>query len=135
MDKCKFCGHAHVSKSGFVRGHQRYRCGSCRRHFISGDARKKYSNELKAMAVHMYINNCGFRAIGRILGVPFQLVHYWIRQAGEVVEKEVASRPKDNRDIAILEMDELYSYVEKKRGKHEYGLVSIATETKLLRIT
>ncbi len=37
----------------------------------------------------MYLNNVGFRAIGRIMNIPFQIIHGWIRNAG--VEKEVKS--------------------------------------------
>ena len=31
-------------------------------------------------------------------------------------------------------MDELYTYIQKKSGKYEYGLLLIGTEMKLLRI-
>ncbi|WP_323732646.1 hypothetical protein [Candidatus Bandiella euplotis] len=40
----------------------------------------------------------------------------------------------DKRRIEILEMDELYTYVKKKRIKQEYGLLSIGTDSKLLRL-
>jgi len=87
------------------------------------------------MAVAMYLNNVGFRAIGRVMKIPFQIIHGWIRQAGELVEKEIENKPNNSRSIAILEMDELYTYIQKKSGKYEYGLLLIGTEMKLLRIT
>jgi len=63
------------------------------------------------------------------------MVHYWISQAGKIVEEEVSKMKNEPRDIAILEMDELYSFVEKNTGKSEFGWLSIGTETRLLRLT
>ncbi|MEK6746169.1 MAG: hypothetical protein AABY33_03975 [Pseudomonadota bacterium] len=39
-----------------------------------------------------YLNNVGFRSIGRVLGVLFQLVHHWVRKAGDMVEEEAGRR-------------------------------------------
>jgi transposase-like protein len=38
----------------------------------------------------MYLNSSGFCAIGRALNVPFQLVHHWIKKAGEIVEEGIS---------------------------------------------
>jgi len=135
MHICKFCSSNKVIKSGITRGVQRYHCKDCKRHYVLGDKRQKYDNKIKSQAVVMYLNNCGFRAIGRILDIPFQLVHHWIKQAGKIVEEEVNNRQKNNTDIDVLEMDELFTFVEKNAGKYEYGLLLIGTEMKLLRIT
>ena len=86
------------------------------------------------MAIAMYLNNVGFRAIGRVMKIPFQIIHGWVRKAGELVEREVNNKGRDSRNIVILEMDELYTYIQKKSGKYEYGLLLIRTEMKLLRI-
>lgn len=135
MEACKFCSHTVLTKNGRVRGFQRYKCKQCAKNQIAGDRRVKYDNKIRYMALAMYLNSSGFRAIGRVLGVPFQLVHYWVKKAGESVEEEAAKRPNPSKDIAILEMDELYTYIQKKHGKSEYGLLWIGTEMRLLRIT
>ena len=125
MQECKFCGGSLLVKNGFARGHQRFKCKGCGKNQITGDKRVKYSNKQRYLALSMYLNGCGFRSIGRVLGVPFQLVHHWIKKAGELVEEEAASRPNPSKEIAIVEMDELYSYVQKKHGKFEFGLLWI----------
>jgi len=135
MKECKFCSHKSLVKSGKVRERQRYRCKACSKNQIAGDERVKYDNKTRYMALAMYLNSAGFRSIGRVLGVSFQLVHYWVRKAGEMVEEEAAKRPNPSKEIAILEMDELYTYIQKKHGKSEYGLLWIGTEMRLLRIT
>ena len=135
MKECKFCSSNKLVKNGQSRGSQRYRCNECLKNQISGDARVKYSNKERYLALAMYLNSAGFRSIGRVLKVPFQLVHAWVRKAGERVEEEVRNRANPRKEIAILEMDELYTYIKKKIGKSEYGLLWIGTEMKLLRIT
>jgi len=134
MDKCKFCESSKLVKNGKVRNLQRYRCNECRRSQVCGDSRVKYSNKIKYLALAMYLNSAGFRSIGRVLKVPFQLVHLWVKRAGELVEEEAAKRTDPPREIPIMEMDELYTYIQKKSGKYEYGLLWIGTEMRLLRI-
>ena len=134
MKECKFCGSGSVVKSGKVRGQQRYRCNNCGKNQISRDARVKYSNKIRQMAIAMYLNNVGIRAIGRVLKISFQLVHSWIKKAGSMVENEIERMPRESKEIEVLEMDELYTYIQKKSGKYEYGLLLIGTEMKLLRI-
>ena len=135
MKECKFCRHKILVKSGKARNQQRYKCKDCGKHQIDGDERVKYDNKTRYLALTMYLNGSGFRSIGRVLGVSFQLVHHWVRKAGEAVEEEASKRPNISREIAILEMDELYTYVQKKIGTSEYGLLWIGTEMRLLRIT
>jgi len=135
MKECKYCGHNVLVKNGKVRKMQRFKCKQCRKNQIVGDDRIKYDNKTRYMALAMYLNSSGFRSIGRVLGIPFQLVHYWVKKAGELVEEEAAKRPNPSKEIPILEMDELYTYIQKKSGKSEYGLLWIGAEMRLLRIT
>jgi transposase-like protein len=134
MKECKFCKSSKLVRSGKIRGSQRYLCKECHKNQISGDGRVKYDNKIRYLALAMYLNSAGFRSIGRVLKVPFQLVHWWVKAAGELVEAEAAKRSNSPKEIAILEMDELYTYVQKKSGEQEYGLLWIGTEMRLLRI-
>jgi len=51
-----------------------------------------------------------------------------------IVEKEVDDMKNESRNIAILKMDEIYSFVKKNSGDCDYGLLSIGTEMRLLHI-
>jgi transposase-like protein len=135
MKECKFCASHDLVKNGMVRGKQRYLCQTCSKNQISGDSRVKYPDATRQLALAMYLNSMGFRSIGRVLGVSFQIVHSWIKKAGKLVEKKASKLEKKPKEIAILEMDELYTYIKKKSGKYEYGLLLIGTEMRLLRIT
>jgi hypothetical protein len=61
------------------------------------------------------------------------LVIHWIKRAGLKVEETVLGKSKTEK-IPLLEMDELYSYVKKKRIKSEYGLLLIETGCVLLNL-
>ncbi len=133
---CKFCDNPSVVKNGFVRSAQRYRCSKCSKTFISRDLRgaHKYSNDTRYMAVKMYLNNCGFRRVAAILDVPLSTIFSWIKKAGKIVDEIVKTRDHERETIEILEMDELYTYIKKKSAKHEYGLLLIGTDSKMLRL-
>ena len=114
---CKFCRHESVIKNGFVRSTQRYRCTECRKTFVYGDKRGtlKYNNKVRNMAVKMYLNNCGFRRISAILEIPLSTVFFWIKKAGKIVDEMVQNKDHEKETIEILEMDELYTYIKKKK--------------------
>lgn len=131
---CKYCYDERLVKNGFVRGQQRWRCQSCFRNQVAGDKRTKYDNKIKHQALAMYLNSSGIRSIGRVLKVPHQLVAKWIENAGRLVEQEILNLRMTPRNISILEMDELFTYVQKNSGKYEYGWLLIGTEMKLLRL-
>ena len=84
MLNCKFCSSYRLVKNGYSRNVQRYLCKFYCKNKIKRDKRVKYSNETQCLTVRMYLNSNGFRAIGRVLDVPFQLVHHWLKKAGEI---------------------------------------------------
>ena len=135
MEKCKYCLGEKFVKNGFVRGVQRYRCNHCGKNQIKGDKREKYDNKTRGQALAMHLNSSGFRSIGRALKLPHQSVSNWVENAGKIVEREIMNLHMTPRSISILEMDELFTYVQKKSAKCEYGWLLIGAEAKLLRLT
>jgi transposase-like protein len=135
METCKYCLGKQLVKHGFVRSKQRYVCRDCGKNQVAGDNRIKYDNATRRLALAMYLNSSGIRAIGRTLNVPYQLVSQWIEHAGKIIEHEIRNLQINPRNIAILEMDELFTYVQKNAAKCEYGWLLIETEVRLLRLT
>ena len=144
---CKRCKGEKVVKNGKKRGKQRYLCKECGYTYIEGDERTrgKWDNKTKALAVRMYLNNCGFRRISEILQVPLSTVFIWIKEAGKIVEEIVKERKESYEKIEVLEMDELFTYIKKSQEKikkqknsathtQEYGLLLIGTDLKLFRL-
>lgn len=110
--ECPRCQGSDLIKRGFKRGNQRYVCRACGRHCT--DSQPKFSAEIKIQAINMYMNNTGIRAIGRVLGASPAAVLKWIRKEHAVLAHKVAQTPLSHTGAPdIIEMDEIYTYVQK----------------------
>ncbi len=160
MKNCKFCNSTNLVNNGIVRDKQRYLCKDCRKVQIKGDLRLVHNNEIKKLALVLYLEGNGFRRIARILNqvfkhskISFQLVNHWINSSGKFVEQEVIRRRKEElllkptkqEELAVVELDELYTYIKKnlaetgklgnkKESIPEYGLLLIGTQAICLNL-
>jgi transposase-like protein len=135
MENCKGCGSKKLIKNGiFPEGAQKYKCKTCGRTYRSGDNRLKYSMQKRIRVLKMYLEGVGIRSIERLENVSGALIVYWIRHFGELIKKEVRRQniPDKVEDIEILEIDELFTYYQKKAKEPMCGLLWIGTKTKLL---
>ncbi len=132
MVNCKHCGIDDHVKNGYVNGKQRYKCKGCGKTFREGDKRVKYSHETKMRVLKWYLEGAGIMSIERQENVPNPLIIYWIRQFANILREKLsqAELPEDIRDIQILELDELYSFCQKKSEKSMYGLLWTGSETR-----
>jgi hypothetical protein len=76
---------------------------------------------MKKQALHLYIEGLGFRSIGRFLGVSNVSVLNWIRSFG----KEVEDINSQSQEIEMVAIDEMHSYIERKKTTIGYGLLLI----------
>jgi len=112
---CPQCDGTDLIKRGRKAGNQRYVCRSCGRYCT--DSRPKFSAQTKAMAIEMYMNSMGIRAIGRVRGASPAAVLKWIRKEHATLQHKMAEAAPTNTGAAdIIEMDEIYTYVQKKPG-------------------
>jgi len=134
MYLCKYCGSANVVKNGYVQGKQRYLCRDCERTSRYGDGREKYSVAQRIRAVKLYTEGMGLRGIERVEGVSASLLVHWIRNFSKLIRQKLCTTeiPEDSKDVEILEMDELFTYFQKKATKPMYGLLWTETGIKLL---
>ena len=122
--ECPKCHSSHVVRSGFVKKKQRYQCQDCRFHYTKGYRGK--SSGLKRMALHMYLEGTGFRAIGRLLGVSNVAVMEWIHQFAENVDP---IRKPAGVELEIVEIDEMYSFIQEKKTSVGSGSLWIGSAT------
>lgn len=82
----------------------------------------------------MYVNSMGIRAIARVKKVHNSVISVWIKQMGDVVKRAFHEKVDKitPKDISILELDELFTYVKKKRIKRMYLVLSTETGSELL---
>jgi transposase-like protein len=95
-----------------MRGKQRYRCLACGYHYTGGTG-MAYPDEQKQLALQLYLEGMGLRAIGRVLDVSNVTVLRWVRAYGQWAEQQAAQAPA--QAVRIAEVDELHSYVGQKK--------------------
>ena len=91
-------------KVGIVQNRQRYKCKSCGYYYSVEKKSDVKSASTKRLALEMYLEGLGFRAIGRILRVSYVSVYNWIKAYGQT-----ASALQSQEAISVVELDELHS--------------------------
>ena len=122
--QCPKCSVSEYSKSGVVKGCQRYLCKKCGCNFTRS-TRHGYGLEKKLEALKMYREGLGFRAIGRLLGVSNVTVLKWMRRFGEQIKAQVLAQPVDLEDMDVVVLDELWHYTQKNNASSGYGLLCL----------
>jgi transposase-like protein len=130
--QCKSCNSIKIVKNGKQANIQRYKCKDCSAVFRGKEA--KYSSDFKLEAIMMYINSMGIRAIARVKKVHNSVISVWIKKMGEIIKETFHDRINEitPKDISILEIDELFTYVKKKRIKRMYLVLLTETGSELL---
>ena len=121
--KCTRCESLNKIKTGFVGGRQRYKCKDCGYFFSVEKKSDVKTPEQKRLALQMYLDGLGFRAIGRILNISYGTVYRWVKKWEESVEF-----PQNKEPIEIVELDEIHSYVQSKKTTVGAGLLLIDLE-------
>ena len=107
---CPRCGSGRYIKDGFSCGRQRYECKQCQNHYTVTRRSNERPPETRQLALDLYLEGLGFRAIGRILKVSNTAVLGWIKKSGEAVKLQVADEP-----VEVAEVDEMHSFVGQKK--------------------
>ena len=137
--KCKRCGSQTRIKNGIVQTRQRYKCKDCAYNYIDGDKRQKYTIKDKLKVIKLYLENNGIRTIERLTGIYNSQISKWILSfTKEIKDKllKVQNNIHSAKDISVLEIDELCTYIKKSQRMEEnlllYGLLLIEDQVKLL---
>jgi transposase len=117
---CRKCGNENNVKNGKMRGKQRYKCKECGFQFTKAVS-NGHSREEKGRAVALYILGLSMRTIAKLFRVNVSTVLAWVRNfALENYEK-----PKPEGAV-ILELDEMWHYIEKKKANSGSGRLFVA---------
>ena len=109
------------TKDGIVNEKQRYKCKSCGyRHTVKHLGK---SPDIKRQALQLYLEGLGFRSIGRFLNCSHVAVYNWIRAHGESIKPL-----RSDKDIDVVELDEMHTYIGSKKTIVGSGLLLIEME-------
>lgn len=123
---CPTCQSIHFVKAGFNAGKQRYKCKDCNYYFTVQKPSRHKDEATKEIAIKMYLEGLGFRAIGRLLGISYGTVYQWVKQLGQKHQ----IKPDDKEQIDIVELDEIHSYTKHKKTTAGLGLPLTDTQSK-----
>ena len=136
--QCKKCSSESNTKNGIVNNKQRYKCKSCGCNYTEGDARteKGKSQETKRFALFLYLEGNGFRGIERILKARGESVSHvavikWIRSFGKTIEN-LKKETSSEISIVVMELDEMWHFIQKKQISAGCGSHMIDKEKNLL---
>ena len=96
-------------------GSQKYRCNLCGHKYTPEPISNGYPLETRQLAIRMYVEGNSYGAIARILKVNPQSVANWVKQHSE----KLPSAPVPAK-VKKAELDELYTYVGKKKTKSTF---------------
>lgn len=77
---CPKCKSLNFSKSGTVKGRQRFKCKNCSYHFSVAKVGKQTDNRRKVAALQLYLEGFALRAIAEVLNVSNVSVLKWTKQ-------------------------------------------------------
>jgi transposase-like protein len=123
---CPKCGSEEYSKAGIINERQRHKCKKCAYHYTVVQKSDVKSQEVRRLALEMYLEGMGFRAIGRVLQISYGTVYKWIKNWETQIEL-----PKRSEPIKVVELDEMHTYIGSKKITGGYGLLLIDMESGL----
>jgi len=107
---CPRCFNNVYTKSSSGKCKSQYKCKSCNYRYTVEYKLTSKPPETRHLALEMYLEGMGFRQIGRILRISYVTVYKWIRKWGS------ASLPRTSAPVKVVELDELHTYLGKKRN-------------------
>jgi transposase len=119
--ECPKCKSSHVVKNGSVKGIHKNLCRNCGFQFSRSTPRGK-PLKTKILAVVLYMSGLSFNRIGALCNVSAQSVLNWVRKFAA----ENAERPEPEEQAVILELDELWHFLQKKDTNSGFGRLWIA---------
>jgi len=130
---CKHYRSEKTRKNGTNHGIQRYKCNTCGKTFSAKPP--KFSKEIKHQAILMYLNNVGIRKTALFLGASRTTVLNWIKQKHSILQDLSQHFQPNISEVAdIIEMDEIYTFVQKNSNEQSFGLLFLGKKIALLRL-
>lgn len=122
---CPKCNEKSI-KSGFARGKQRYKCKECKFQFTRLEPKGK-PLWMKVLSALLYLSGMSMSSIAKLFNVSPPSVLEWIRNFAK------ANYEKPEPETAVVvELDEMWHFIQSKKPKFGYGKLMIVMEINLL---
>ena len=114
--KCPKCESTLKVKCGFVKNNQRYKCKNCSCQYTRSTNRGRPLKQ-RLLAVTLYLHGMSLNSIAKLLKVSTPGVLDWVRRFA----RENYVKPDPEGNSVILELDEMWHYLEKKQKNSGSG--------------
>ena len=94
-------------------GSQRYLCQTCTRTYTPEPTPTGYDTALRQQALRLYADGMNLRRIARHLGVVHQTVANWVAAHADPLP---AQPPQPEGPVEVAELDELYTFIGRKKA-------------------
>ena len=84
--------------------HECYKCKSCGYYYSVVRKSDVKTEDVRRLALEIYLEGVGFRGIGRILRMSYGAVYQWVKKWSKQIDL-----PVRNQSIGVVELDELHS--------------------------
>jgi len=116
---CPRCNSTTIKKNGHIHnGKQNHRCLSCGRQFVIDPQKKIINEETKSRIRKALLERVSLEGVCRIFDVSMPWLLKFMNEIIEDLPDNLNADIIGNEDlkVAILELDEQWSYVEKKKN-------------------
>jgi transposase-like protein len=116
---CTKCQSENIVKNGKTEaGRQKYHCKACSAYGTLNPS-VQYTPERKAEILRAYHERASLRGIERTFGVARQTVAKWLKEKADSLPEMPTL--EDAQPDDVLELDELWSFVESKKTNDGFG--------------
>ena len=119
LTSCPRCYSEKLTKSGIVKGRQRFKCKDCNYNFTVNKLGKEVDKYYVIKALQLYLEGVSYREIERLLGVSHVSVMNWVKQYKVKAPESNEYRPT----YKILSHSELSNYFQERNNLTGHGMI------------
>ena len=118
-NQCPKCNNQNVSKSGIIKGKQRFFCKNCNYNFTVKKLGKQIDDYYVTKALQLYLEGLSYREIERIIGVSHVSISSWIKKYNTTRPPHSEFHPV----YKVLKQNELIEYISQENNLENSGLI------------
>ncbi|MBV6881403.1 helix-turn-helix domain-containing protein [Epilithonimonas ginsengisoli] len=118
-NQCPKCNNDKVSKSGIIKGKQRFYCKNCHYNFTVKKLGKQIDDYYVTKALQLYLEGLSYREIERIIGVSHVSISSWIKKYNITRPPHSEFHPV----YKVLKQNELIDYISQENNLQNSGLI------------
>lgn len=134
-----YCTHCHsqtVRKNGSIHsGKQKYECLACRKQFVEDPQNKIISDDMKERIRRSLLERVSLEGICRIFDVSMPWLLGFMEKIFETLPEDLNASiiaENDDFEVAVVEGDEMWSFVESKKNDQWLWLVLHSSTRQIL---